>query len=181
MVGLIVHSTTPFNAETPLDRLRSNFVTPQRDFYVRSHGAVPSITSEAHRLRVDGRVKRKLDLSMRDLRTNFPTRTVMAVMQCAGNRRAELNRLRPVTGDPWAGGQSAMLPGPGYHWPTYCKRPVSKWVKRPMPAPAVWAAMPRRTCTSPSTHATRCRNGAARAFRFRWQKRFARRFCSLLK
>ncbi len=28
----------------------------------------------------------------------------MALMQCAGNRRADLHRLRPVTGDPWEAG-----------------------------------------------------------------------------
>ncbi|MGD0102939.1 MAG: molybdopterin-dependent oxidoreductase [Rhodopila sp.] len=104
MTGLIVHSDTPFNAETPLDRLRACFTTPQRDFYVRSHGAVPVIGAETHRLRVHGRIALPLDLSMHDLRSDFAARTVMAVMQCAGNRRADLHRVRPVLGDPWAGG-----------------------------------------------------------------------------
>jgi len=40
---LIVHSRSPFNAEPPLARLRAAFVTPQRDFYVRSHGNVPQL------------------------------------------------------------------------------------------------------------------------------------------
>ena len=34
---LMVHSATPYNAEPPLDRLRASVVTPQADFYVRSH------------------------------------------------------------------------------------------------------------------------------------------------
>ncbi len=52
---LIVHSTVPFNAEPPLDRLRHAFVTATRDFYVRSHGAVPAVDAAAYRLRVEGR------------------------------------------------------------------------------------------------------------------------------
>lgn len=104
MRGLIVHSNAPCNAETPLDRLRARFTTPQPDFYVRSHGTVPVIAEDAHRLRVQGRVARPLDLSMHELRTSFAGCTVMAVMQCAGNRRADLHRVRSVLGAPWAGG-----------------------------------------------------------------------------
>lgn len=104
MPGLIVHSETPFNAEPPLDRLRANLMTSQHNFYVRSHGAVPMLSAEAHRLRVQGRVARPLEFSMRELREGFPSRTISAVMQCAGNRRADLHRLRPVSGDPWEAG-----------------------------------------------------------------------------
>jgi sulfite oxidase len=41
---------------------------------------------------------------MDELRSRFPTRTITAVLQCAGNRRADLHAIRPVTGDPWAPG-----------------------------------------------------------------------------
>ena len=101
---LIVHSEAPFNAEPPLDRLRASFVTAQRDFYVRSHGAVPQLDGRTHRLRVDGRVRTPLDLSMAALRGRFPQRTVTATMQCAGNRRGGLRSVAPVSGDPWAPG-----------------------------------------------------------------------------
>ncbi len=104
MTDLIVHTEMPFNAEPPLERLRVRFTTPQPDFYVRSHGTVPQLAEDSHRLRVGGRVARPLDLSMSQLRHDFPGRTVMAVLQCAGNRRADLHRVRPVTGDPWSGG-----------------------------------------------------------------------------
>lgn len=104
MPDLLVHSETPFNAETPLDRLRGAFTTQQRDFYVRSHGAVPVLNEDTHRLTVRGRVERPLDLSVRQLRGEFPRRAVMAVMQCAGNRRADLHEVRPVMGDPWTAG-----------------------------------------------------------------------------
>jgi len=102
--ALIVHSEHPFNAEPPLHRLRAAFITPRSDFYIRSHGAVPRLDAASHRLRVDGLVATPLDLSMRELRGRFPHRTVTAVLQCAGNRRADMHAVRPVSGDPWAAG-----------------------------------------------------------------------------
>ncbi len=100
----IIHSQEPYNAEPPLDRLRAALVTAQADFYVRSHGNVPELDARTHRLTVCGRVATPLDLSMGDLRERFAEASVQAVMQCAGNRRADLRRVRPVTGDPWAPG-----------------------------------------------------------------------------
>lgn len=102
--GLIVHSESPLNAEPPLDRLRAAYVTPQRDFYVRSHGDVPDIDPAAYRLRIGGLVGTPLELSLDDLRARFPRREVAATMQCAGNRRADMQPVRPTSGDPWAPG-----------------------------------------------------------------------------
>jgi sulfite oxidase len=102
--NLIVHSETPFNAEPPLGRLRASSVTAQTDFYVRSHGNIPELDGAAHRLRVTGRVTTPLDLTLADLRARFPERTITAVMQCAGNRRADMQGVRPTSGDPWAPG-----------------------------------------------------------------------------
>ncbi len=101
---LIVHSETPYNAEPPLARLRARMTTAQPDFYVRSHGTIPHLDAATHRLSVGGRVATPLDLSMADLRQRFPERTVTAVMQCAGNRRADMQPVRPTSGDPWAPG-----------------------------------------------------------------------------
>ena len=102
--GLIVHSAHPYNAEPPLGRLRAAMVTPQADFYVRSHGNIPALQEGAHRLRVSGRVANTLDLTVPELRERFPECSVTAVMQCAGNRRADLQVVRPTSGDPWAPG-----------------------------------------------------------------------------
>ena len=101
---LIVHSEKPFNAEPSLLRLRAACITAQADFYVRSHGDVPHLDEGTHRLRVDGKVTRPLDLSMAELRERFPSRKLTAVMQCAGNRRGDMLQVRPVSGDPWAAG-----------------------------------------------------------------------------
>lgn len=101
---LLVHSERPYNAEPPLARLRACFLTPQHEFYVRSHGEVPALDEAHHRLYVSGRVAHPLELSLEELRGRFAWRTVTAVMQCAGNRRAELGAVWPVSGDPWRGG-----------------------------------------------------------------------------
>ena len=101
---LVAHSSEPLNAEPPLDRLRASFTTAQQDFYVRSHGNIPRLDAATHRLRIEGLVATRLDLSMDDLRERFPHRTVRAVMQCAGNRRGDMLQVRPVSGDPWAAG-----------------------------------------------------------------------------
>lgn len=102
--NLIVHSKQPLNAEPAPARLRAAYVTVQPDFYVRTHGDIPHLDAATHRLRVEGRVGTRLDLSMDELRSRFPRRTVTAVMQCAGNRRADMRQVRPVSGDPWTPG-----------------------------------------------------------------------------
>ena len=102
--ALIVHSEAPFNAEPPLARLRASSITAQPDFYVRSHGNIPNLDPRTHRLRVEGKVSTPLDLSIAELRGRFSHHTVAAVMQCAGNRRADMLRVAPVSGDPWEAG-----------------------------------------------------------------------------
>ena len=104
---IIIHSKAPLNAEPALARLRARYVTAQADFYIRSHGEVPHLIEAEHRLTVGGLVATPLTLTLADLRGWFPERTVAAVMQCAGNRRADMWKVRPVTGDPWAPGAIA--------------------------------------------------------------------------
>ncbi len=101
---LIVHSNKPYNAEPRLDRLRASAKTAQADFYVRSHGNIPKLDEVRHSLRVEGRVTTPLSLSVAVLRQRFPQKTVTAVMQCAGNRRADMQPVKLTSGDPWAPG-----------------------------------------------------------------------------
>ena len=101
---LIVHSQQPLNAEPPLDRLRRSFLTDAADFYVRSHGDLPAIDPDTHTIDVAGLVGRPQSLSLTDLKRRFAPRRVVAVMQCAGNRRVDMQGVRPTTGDPWAPG-----------------------------------------------------------------------------
>ena len=104
MAKLIVHKGEPLNAEAPLAALAESFVTSARYFYVRTHGEIPRLDAAEHRLRVEGLVSEPLDLSMAELRSRFPRRVVTATLQCAGNRRAELNEVAPVSGTRWNAG-----------------------------------------------------------------------------
>ena len=101
---LIVRSERPLNAETPLPRLRGAFLTPQADFYVRTHGDIPEIDAAEYRLRVEGGSVDGLELGLADLRARFPRRTVTATLQCAGNRRGDLQTVGETSGDPWDAG-----------------------------------------------------------------------------
>lgn len=103
--GLIVHTENPLNAEPPLDRLRAQFITPHALFYVRNHGNIPQVDASAYRLSVGGNVERPLELTLDRIMNDFPKRTVMATLQCAGNRRDQLLDVAPIPGEvPWAAG-----------------------------------------------------------------------------
>jgi sulfite oxidase len=100
--ALIVRAECPFNGGPPLDLLRQSFLTPNNLFFVRNHGDVPLINPHEYRLTVDGRVRRPLSLSLDDLRADFPEVTVVAALQCAGNRRDGLSAIQPVLDElPW--------------------------------------------------------------------------------
>lgn len=102
--GLLVRSAEPFNAEPTLARLAASFITPTEQFYVRSHGPVPQLDARSWRLSVSGDGPRPIELSLADLKSRFPVRSVTATLQCAGNRRSELNAVRPTAGVQWDAG-----------------------------------------------------------------------------
>jgi len=105
---MIVHQRDPYNAEPPRAALAGEVLTAVTDFYSRNHGPVPQIDPGAWRLRVDGQVQQKLDLSLADLRARFAPRTLIATLQCAGNRRAGLIRVRDIPGEaPWGPGATS--------------------------------------------------------------------------
>ena len=97
---LILRCPDPLNAETTPDALIASFLTPQADFYIRSHGPTP-ILADDHRVVLDGLVDRPRSFTIAELQAAFPTRTVTATMQCAGNRRAHLQGVAKTSGDPW--------------------------------------------------------------------------------
>lgn len=86
--GLIVREKEPENLEFPFSTLTS-FITPNERFFVRNHFAAPEIDVRTWRLRVEGAVKRPLDLSYDAIR-QMPARTVPATLECAGNNRVFL-------------------------------------------------------------------------------------------
>jgi sulfite oxidase len=99
---MIIHDEEPFNAEPPPGALAGRPVTPIDAFYSRNHGPSPDLDPASWRLRIDGLVDRELVLSLDDLQQRFATRTEVATLECAGNRRAELLAVRPIPGQvPW--------------------------------------------------------------------------------
>lgn len=102
---MIVHTAEPLNAEPPRACLGEDYLTAADTFYVRNHGPIPDIPPQVWRLRVGGLVARPLELSLADLRHGFACHEVVAALECAGNRRAELMRVRDVPGqEPWGPG-----------------------------------------------------------------------------
>jgi sulfite oxidase len=102
---MIVHSADPLNAETSRAALGEHELTGVDAFYVRNHGPVPRPRRGGWRLRVDGLVDRPLELSVAGLRDGFARHEVVAALQCAGNRRADLLRVRDIPGElPWGPG-----------------------------------------------------------------------------
>jgi DMSO/TMAO reductase YedYZ molybdopterin-dependent catalytic subunit len=86
---LVRRTFRPPNFETPLADLRTP-VTSNAAFFVRYHLArIPRIDSRHWRLHVNGSSARhSLDLSLAALHRDFERVSLMAVNQCAGNRRA---------------------------------------------------------------------------------------------
>jgi sulfite oxidase len=99
---MVVHEDEPFNAEPDPSALVGHRLTPTDAFYARNHGSVPRLDATAWRLTVDGGVATALTLSLAELKDRFAPATVVATLQCAGNRRAGLLAIRDIPGeDPW--------------------------------------------------------------------------------
>ncbi|KAI8471760.1 MAG: Oxidoreductase, molybdopterin-binding domain-containing protein [Monoraphidium minutum] len=103
--ALVVRSAKPFNAETPLDILSEHLVTPTDLFYVRHHLPVPLVDEAAFALQVAGDGVKSLRLSVPDLQARFKHATVVATVECAGNRRAEMKAI------PCPGASGARIKG----------------------------------------------------------------------
>lgn len=90
----------PLNVETRSERLRDSFLTRQSDFYIRCHGDVPSLPDD-HPITIVGVSGKETTVSVADLKARFKTRTIAATLQCAGNRRQEMQAIKMTTGDGW--------------------------------------------------------------------------------
>lgn len=100
--ALIPSSSTPFNAEPPLSILVDNFLTPNDLFFVRNHLPVPIVDPKKYHLDITVQGKRKsVSFTLDDLKKKFPKKTVASVVQCAGNRRSEMVKVKAVKGLNW--------------------------------------------------------------------------------
>ena len=88
----LVRQDHPFNAGPPPQHLR-RFLTPVEHFFVRNHGDVPQVDPGSYRLVLNGMVRKPLFISLAELR-RLPRTSVVATLQCAGNRRLEMAAVR---------------------------------------------------------------------------------------
>ncbi|KAK1574132.1 oxidoreductase molybdopterin binding domain-containing protein [Colletotrichum navitas] len=100
---LITLTPKPRNAETPPEGLADSYLTPNELFYVRNHMWVPQVDDTSdYTLKIellDGSVK---EYTIDDLKTKFKPATVVAVLQCSGNRRSDMTRnARKTNGLQW--------------------------------------------------------------------------------
>ncbi|XP_050345234.1 sulfite oxidase, mitochondrial isoform X2 [Nymphalis io] len=102
---LIIKTAKPFNAEIPPKLQIEHFNTPNELFYVRQHMPVPDINENEHKLTVTivGKTTTVNEFTMKDL-SKFKPVTVNAALMCAGNRRSEMNKVKPVKGLSWTTG-----------------------------------------------------------------------------
>lgn len=95
-----MNAKEPFNAEPPSAVLAASYITPVEHFYVRNHGPVPVLDEKTYSFSVFGLVDKPRHFTMADL-SKLPKKTIVATMQCAGNRRTELSYTKPVKGVGW--------------------------------------------------------------------------------
>ncbi|XP_029007623.1 sulfite oxidase, mitochondrial [Betta splendens] len=98
---LRVNNLKPFNAEPPPEILSDSYITPSAFFFKRNHLPVPQVDPASYRLHVEGLPGGTLTLTLEELKTRFPKHTVTATLQCAGNRRSEMNKVKLVKGLNW--------------------------------------------------------------------------------
>jgi len=101
---LIVRQKSPLNAEPALADLVQSWITPTPAFYIRNHGSIPKLATGSFRLKVEGLVRKPLELSLRELAGRFPAAAAVATMTCAGNRRYEHSKVKKVGGVQWREG-----------------------------------------------------------------------------
>ena len=101
---LLLHSSAPYNAETPLHELVEHNYTPEELMYCRNHckstvtlfsydvtdgqfallpciGSVPPFSEETFTVNIDGEVEKELEFTISELASTFPRKTVVAALQ----------------------------------------------------------------------------------------------------
>src|SRR5205807_2961645 len=87
----------PDNLEFPFAAL-DTFLTPNEQFYVRTHFEVPELDARTWRLKVEGAVERPFAIGYDELR-KMPAHTLTALLECSGNGRVFLEP--PQVGIRW--------------------------------------------------------------------------------
>ena len=93
-----INTQTPFDAETPIVLLTDSYLTPNNSFFVRNHLPVPLVDPKNYVLEVKCQGEEPVELTLEDLKTKFKQYSITATIHCAGNRRSELAKIKPLRG-----------------------------------------------------------------------------------
>ncbi|WOX07121.1 SorA family sulfite dehydrogenase catalytic subunit [Microbulbifer pacificus] len=101
---LIRMTARPVQLETPMSVFNEGVFTPNDAFFVRWHlaGMPTSIDERAFRIKIHGRVRQPIELTIDDLKNSYEPVEIAAVCQCAGNSRGLFNPR--VAGGQWGNG-----------------------------------------------------------------------------
>lgn len=100
--ALVPSSERPFNAEPPVSMLMQEYITPNELFFVRNHLPVPEVDVKKFSLELGLEGKNKTNkLNLDTLKRKFKKKTVTTTVQCAGNRRSDMTKIKPVKGLSW--------------------------------------------------------------------------------
>lgn len=86
--GVITRQKHPDNVEFPFPTLNS-FLTPNEQFYIRTHFEVPEGKTDSWELSVEGHVEKPFQIGYDELR-QMPARTLPVLLECSGNGRVFL-------------------------------------------------------------------------------------------
>jgi DMSO/TMAO reductase YedYZ molybdopterin-dependent catalytic subunit len=100
--GLDVLVSDPANAQTASRANLASHLTERGEHYIRTHHRTPDIDGDEWTVSLTGLVDRETDLSMDELRCDFPTESVVHMMECSGNSRAYFDP--EAEGDQWDDG-----------------------------------------------------------------------------
>ncbi|KAK3736503.1 hypothetical protein QZH41_009389, partial [Actinostola sp. cb2023] len=95
---LLVVSEKPYIGEIPTEVLCDDYLTPNERHFVRNHMPVPAIDDNDYRLTLSGKGVRDVSLSLMDLKHKFKKHTVVATLQCAGNRGNDMSKVKAIPG-----------------------------------------------------------------------------------
>ncbi|KAI9272448.1 molybdopterin binding oxidoreductase [Sporodiniella umbellata] len=98
---LTVRKEAPYNAEPLLPDLVQHYITPEKYFFCRNHGPMPTL-DEKHT--VDIFHDTLHTFTLQQLKQDFEKVSVMMVMECAGNRRDGLHKVKFTKGVIWGPG-----------------------------------------------------------------------------
>lgn len=100
--GLEVLSSDPENAQVASRSTLENYLTSREEHYIRNHHRTPDIDERTWSVSLTGMIDTEVDLSMDEIKHQYPTKSVIHMMECSGNGRAYFEPGTP--GDQWTYG-----------------------------------------------------------------------------